>query len=287
MGVTMQYKGHLSFTMFTLAVAALGAGCASDTSRTPGTAQATVSLSQAALLPAASLAGAESDSGPPGMIRSSAVDSLVVAVTSVEVLPESLLARRHPGEPWGGRDGGPGGMMPPPGMGGPGGRHGPGPFGQGGLRDSLRMRDSMMLRDSLGWGHLREDWYSLDVTGSGHLDLMHLPSESTSGLVLAVGTVPAGAYAGARVIVSTATVWFDTTFTVGGTTFVPGTGYIVTIPSGPETGIRTRAGFTIAEGASEVQLLFDAQEMVRGLLVTPSGAILLTPPMMGHRLRHP
>ena len=282
----MRHEGSLSFTTITLALAALGAGCASDTSRTAGTGQATVSLSQAALLPAASLSGAESDSGPPGMIPASAVDSLVVAVTSVEVLPESLLARRHPGEQWGGRDGGPGGMGFGPGR--PGGRpEGPGPFGPHGMRDSLRMRDSTQLRDSLGWGRLREDWYTLDVTGSGHLDLMHLPTDTGTGLVLAVGTVPAGAYTGARIVVSTATIWFDTTFTIGGTTFVPGTGYTVTIPSGPEVGIRTRAGFTIAEGASEVQLLFDAQEMVRGLLVTPSGAILLTPPMMGHRLHHP
>jgi hypothetical protein len=282
----MTYERGLSFTSFALALAALVAGCAADTSRTPGTAQATISLSQAALLPAASLSSADNDSGPPGMIRPSAVDSLVVAVTMVEVLPESLLARRHAGEQWGGRDGGPGGMGFGPGR--PGGRpEGPGPFGPHGMRDSLRMRDSMMLRDSLGWGRLREDWYTLDVTGSGHLDLMHLPTDTGSGLVLAVGTVPAGAYAGARLVVSTATVWFDTTFTVGGTTFVPLTGYTVTIPSGPEVGIRTRAGFTIAEGASEVQLLFDSQEMVRGLLVTPSGAILLTPPMMGHRLHHP
>jgi len=282
----MQYDGSLSLTMSTLALAALAAGCASDTSRTPGTVQATISLSQSALLPAASLSGADNDSGPPGMIRPSAVDSLVVAVTAVEILPDSLLARRHPDEMWGGRDGGPGGM--PGGPRGPGGMHeGPGPFRPGGERDSLRMRDSTMLRYSLGWGGLRVDWYSLDVVGSGHLDLMHLPTDTGSGLVLAVGTVPAGAYAGARIIVSTATVWFDTTFTVGGTTFVPGTGYTVTIPSGREAGIRTRAGFTITEGASEVQLLFDSLEMVRGLLVTPSGAILLTPPMMGHHLRHP
>lgn len=278
----MTYEGKLCIRTAAAALAVLAIGCGSDRSSTQGTAQATVSLSQTAFTSAASLSVAASDSGPPGMIPAAAVDSLVVAVTTVEVLPESLLARRHAGELWGGREGGPGGPM------GPGGRHqGPGPFGPHGMRDSLRLRDSTMLRDSLGWGRLREDWYTLDVTGSGHLDLMDLPTDTGSGLVLAVGTVPAGAYARARIIVSTATVWFDTTFTVGGTTFVPGTGYTVTIPSGPETGIRTRAGFTIAEGASEVQLLFDAQEMVRGLLVTPSGAILLTPPLMGHRLNHP
>ena len=278
----MSHEGSLSFTVFTLALAGLAAGCASDTSRTQGTAQATISLSQTALLPAASLSSADSDSGPPGMIPAAAVDSLVVAVTAVEVLPESLLARRHPGEQWGGRDGGPGGPM------GPGGRHqGPGPFGPEGRRDSLRMRDSTVLRDSLGWGRLSEDWYTLDVTGSGHLDLMHLPTDSGSGLVLAVGTVPAGAYAGARLITSTVTMWFNTTLTIGGTTFVPGTGYPVTLPSGPNAGIRTRAGFTIAEGASEVQLVFDPREAVRGAIVTPHGEIIIAPPPMDHHVRHP
>ena len=149
------------------------------------------------------------------------------------------------------------------------------------------MRDSTVLRDSLGWGRLSEDWYTLDVTGSGHLDLMHLPTDSGSGLVLAVGTVPAGAYAGARLITSTVTMWFHATLTIGGTTFVPGTGYPVTLPSGPDAGIRTRAGFTIAEGASEVLLVFDPHEAVRGAIVTPHGEIIIAPPPMDHHVRHP
>jgi hypothetical protein len=275
----MRYQDRLATRAAAAALALLVIGCSSDTSRTQGTAQATVSLSQAAPTSAVALAGTDSDSGPPGMIPASAVDSLVVTVTSVEVLPESLLARRHPGEEWGGREGGPGGMPP-----GPGGlRGGPGPFGEHGRRDSLRLRDSTLLRDSLGWGHLSEDWYTLEVSGSGHLDLMHLPTDSTSGLVLAVGTVPAGAYAGARLLIGTATIWFDSTITVGATTFAAGTGYPVTIPSGPQTGIRTRAGFTIAEGATEVQLILDPLTAIRGALVTPTGQIIIAPPPMGHR----
>jgi hypothetical protein len=285
----MRHERSLSFTLFTMALATLAIGCSAETSRTPGTAQATVSLSQAVLPSAAAAASfsiADGDSGRPGFIRRSWVDSLIVAVTQVEVLPESLLAHRHHGERWGGRDGGPGGM--PFGPGGPGGRpEGPGPFGHHGLRDSLRMRDSTILRDGFGWGHLSEDWYTLDVTGSGRLDLMHLPTDPASGLVLAVGTVPAGEYAGARLIVSAATIYFDTTFTIGETTFVERTGYPVTIPSGPEVGIRTRAGFTIAEGATEVELLFDPEQTIRALIVTRNGTILLAPPMLGHHLhRH-
>jgi hypothetical protein len=274
----MKHARALSFLSFAVAFALVAAGCSNDTASLAGTTQTTVSLSQA-VLPASAVTAAfsitDGDSGRPGLIRRSMVDSLIVTVTQVDVLPESLLAHRHAGEDWGHRDGGPG-------------RHGEGfgPFGPHGVRDSLRLRDSTQLRDSLGWGHLSEDWYTLDVSGSGHLDLMHLPTDSGSGLVLAVGTVPAGAYAGARLLVSTATIYFDTTFTVGTVTYVPGTGYPVTIPSGPQVGIRTRAGFTIAEGAAEVQLLFDPEATIRGAIVTRSGDIILAPPMMGHHMHH-
>jgi hypothetical protein len=268
----MRHEGRHSIRVAAAALAVLAIGCSNDTTRIPGTAQTTVSISQAVLPAAALFSVMDGDSGRPGIIRRSMVDSLIVAVTQVEVLPESLLARRHHGERWGGR--------------GADGGHDGRPEGHRGPRDSLRMRDSTILRDSLGWGHLSDDWYTLDVTGSGHLDLMHLPTDSGSGLVLAVGTVPAGEYAGARLIVSTATIWFDTTLTIGGTTFVPGTGYPVTIPSGPEVGIRTRAGFTIAEGSSEVQLLFDPEATIRGVVVTPNGDIILAPPKLGHHMHH-
>jgi hypothetical protein len=267
----MKHARALSFLSFAVAFALVAAGCSNDTANLAGTTQTTVSLSQA-VLPASAVTAAfsitDGDSGRPGLIRRSMVDSLIVAVTQVEVLPESILAARHHGEMWGHR--------------GHEGEH----DGHHGMRDSLGLRDSTMLRDSLGWGHLSEDWYTLDVSGSGHLDLMHLPTDSASGLVLAVGTVPAGDYAGARLLVSTATIYFDTTFTVGTVTYVPGTGYPVTIPSGPEVGIRTRAGFTIATGATEVQLLFDPEATIRGALVTRTGDIILAPPMMGHHMHH-
>jgi hypothetical protein len=266
----------------TAAAFAVVMGCSSDTTRTAGTAQTTVSLSQVAS-PAASAAASfsveDGDSGHPGFIRRMWVDSLLVTVTQVQVLPESLLAHRHHGEHWGGR-GWEGGLPTGPLW---HGGHGDGPWG---IRDSLRLRDSTQLRDSLGWGGLSEDWYTLDVSGSGRLDLMHLPTDTGSGLVLAVGTVPAGDYVRARLVVGDAFIWFDTTFTVGGTTFTEDTPYPVTIPSGTETGIKTRDGFTIVEGASEVELLFDAEEAIRALIVKGDGTLLLVPPRIRHRMHH-
>jgi hypothetical protein len=266
------------------------AGCSTDTARTAGVSQAQVSISRGTL-PALSAmtAGITADltGGPPGFIDPAKVDSLTVTVTSVEVLPDSLLARRHPGEPWG-----------PPGadsvvehMGGgplgPGG-HGFGgrehfPFGPGGMRDSLRQRDSTMLRDTLGWGKLNEDWYTLAVAGNGHLDLLHLPTDTANGLHLAVGTVPAGTYGGARLFVSDATIWFNSAVVAGdsGVTFQPNVGYPVTIPSGPESGIKTRAGFTLPDGATDVVLVFDVDAAIRHAVATRDGKILIVPEMGG------
>ena len=286
----MTYDGRYSFRAAAAALAVLAIGCSGDKTNLSGTGQATVSLSRVSSSTAASFSITSNDSVPPGFIPPSSVDSLVVTVTSVQVLPESLLARRHPGEDWGARgDTGPG---LPPGPGGPGGGmregHGPGPFGPHGRRDSLMARDSTMLRDSLGWGRLPEDWYTLDVVGSGHLDLMHLPTDSAaSGLALAVGTVPVGAYAGARLVVSSITIYLNASITAGGRTFLPNTGYTVTMPQGPDAGIRTQAGFTIAEGATEVQLVFDPNAAVRGAFVAPTGDIVIAPPPMGHREHRP
>jgi hypothetical protein len=282
----------------TLAVAALVvAGCGTDTARrSSGVAQASFSISEGSLPTLASAApgfSADLDDGPPGLIARAHVDSLIVTVDSVVVLPDSLLGLRHRGEPWGppetdgdlDRTGG--GPLGPGDHDLEGGEHFP--FGPGGIRDSLLHGDSMELRDSLGWGRLDEDWYrvTLLVSGNGHLDLMHLPTDTANGLQLAVGTVPAGSYGGARLFVSDARIYFDTTFTSrdSAVTFKPDTGYTVRLPSGEHAGIRTRAGFTIPDGAVDVVLLFDVNATVRHAVATHDGTILIVPVLggFGHR----
>jgi hypothetical protein len=288
------WKTHPWILLAAAAVAA--AGCSTDPSHAVGASQTRVSLSQGALPAPSAATGLSADftGGPPGLIAPATVDSLTVTVDSVQVLPDSELALRHRGEPWG-----------PPGAdsvvhrlgGGPFGPGGPGgegfggrehfPFGPGGMRDSLRQRDSTALCDSLGWGKLNEDWYTLEVAGNGHLDLLHLPTDTTSGLQLAVGAVPAGSYGGARLFVSAATIWFNATVVSHDSdfTFLPNVGYPVTIPSGPKSGIRTRAGFTIPDGASEVLLVFDVDAAIRHAVATHDGKIRIVPEMggSGHR----
>jgi hypothetical protein len=277
--------------------AVAAAGCSTDATRTSSATQTRILISQGTLPTLASAAlgfAADVAVGPPGAIDPAKVDSLTVTVDSVQVLPDSLLALRHAGEPWGppGADsivkrlgGGPLGPGGPPGPGFGGRAHFP--FGPGGMRDSLRERDSTMLRDTLAWGKLDEDWYTLEISGNRHLDLMHLPTDTASGLQLAVGTVPAGTYGGARVFVSNATIWFNTAITSdSGVTFQPNVGYPVTIPSGPESGIDTRAGFTIAQGASDVVLVFDVASAIRHAEVTRDGKILIMPVMDGHGHPH-
>ncbi|MGD0484116.1 MAG: hypothetical protein ABSB58_05595 [Gemmatimonadales bacterium] len=278
------------------AVVVVAAGCSIDSTRqAANAAQTRIAISQGTVssLASASLSLSEDSGGPPGFIDASKVDSLIVAVTSVDVLPESLLALRHAGEPWG-----------PPGADsivkrlgggpvGPGGLSDPGfdgrlhfPFGPGGIRDSLHQRDSTALRDTLGWGKLPEDWYSLDVVGSGHLDLMNLPTDTVNGLQLAAGTVPAGNYRAAQLIVSSATIYFNTAIaTDSGVTLQPHVGYAVTLPPGPKQAIPTMAGFSLPEGASVVVLVFDPHATLRGAVVTRRGEILINPGL-GHGPPH-
>jgi hypothetical protein len=302
----MRHRTWSKLTWVTLAAAVAAAGCSTDATRTSnGAAQTNLSISQGSLPALASAAlgfSADVADGPPGLIDPAHVDSLIVTVDSVEVLPDSLLAWQHRCRHWGppGSDtdadamgGGPTGPV------GDGqhcdgqhhdGEHHDGPFGEGGMRDSLRLRDSTELRDSLGWGKLDEDWYRLTLlpAGSGHLDLMHLPTDTASGLQLAVGTVPAGSYGGARLFVSGAKIYFDTVITSrdSAVTFKPDTGYTVTFPSGEHSGIKTRAGFTILEGATDVVLIFDVGAMVRHAVALRDGRILIAPVLRGFGHRH-
>src|SRR5207237_2177153 len=133
---------------------------------------------------------------------------LIVTVTRVDVLPDSAIHRCHPpvgdsisgfhpGErPDGDGRGGPGGPMGPRG----GDDCGPRPEGP---RHHPDRPDSLVPPDS-GWGSEARQWYSLDVVGSGHLNLLALPTDTTTGLVLASGTLPVGDYGAARLIVSSA-----------------------------------------------------------------------------------
>ena len=232
-------------------------------------------------------------------VPASSIDSLLVTVARVEVLPDSVLAACRPpvgealtgfrpGEPTEmpgfemgrfrarfrcGRGLGLGRIMGP-GFGPPGmGRIFPRPDEPHTLEDSL-------LPPGLGWGSLLDEWYGVAVVGTGRIDLFHLPTDSVNGLVLAADLLPAGDYWAARLIVSDATVWFNTAIVTDDNVMLkPDTGYAVELPhrrSG-KAGIMSTAGFTVPADGGTVVLIFDASQMLSGRVVIHDGKVVLAP----------
>lgn len=231
-----------------------------------------------------------------GRVPASSIDSLLVTVTRVDVLPDSILAACRPpvGDSIAGfRPGeipdGPEMRRPhdghPCGRVGMGGMVGPG-FGPPGMPrvfrrpDEPRSPEDSLLPPGLGWGSRLDQWYSVAVTANGRIDLFHLPTDSARGLVLAADTLPAGDYWAARLIVSDATVWFNTAIvTDDSVTLKPDTGYAVELPHRPggEEGIMTSAGFTVPSGGGTVLLIFDAGQMLSEKVVVHDGKVVLAP----------
>jgi hypothetical protein len=279
---------------------AAGASACADGGSAIDTVPATVALSQgsASVLGAAILGVSPGDDSVHfggGRIRLSSIDSLIVTVTSVQVLPDSEIHRCHPpvgdsingfhpgpmegGEPHGG-PGGPGGPMGP--------RDGCGRHHGGEFEGGHPPRPDSLLPPDTGWGSERNQWYTLDVSGSGHLNLLALPTDTANGLVLASGTLPVGEYGAARLIVSSAKIYFDTTITTAaGFTFLPNTAYTVTLPSRDNTqGIMTKAGFTLSASGADVVLTFDPNATIGGAVVTGTGDIIIRPTLTPHRGPH-
>jgi len=267
----------------------IAAGCAPSDDNSDGTVNVSLSIAPAtaAAVASASVNGIVASllNGP---VDPSQIDSLMITVTRVLVLPDSLLQRCHPPEGDSARGFRPG--RPPVGEGeGMRGPHGDcrpggpemGPFGPGGPggpgehHDHPPCPDSLMPPDT-GWGSRPNHWYSLDVSGNGHIDLLHLP---VNGLTLAAGAVPPGEYKSARLIISDATIWFNTAVvSQDGVTLQPNTGYAVLMPGRPRNrGIMTNAGFTIPEGGGNVQLTFDANATIGPVIVLDSGRVVMRP----------
>jgi len=249
-----------------------------------------------------------------GRIAPSAIDSLIVTVTRVDVLPDSILAACRPplgdsvrgfrpGPPEG--QGGMGGVNAMSGPGGPGacaawegGHHMMGPppgdsfppdtvavFGR---PDDPRTHGDSLLPPDSGWGSKAGQWYSLAVVSGGRIDLMHLPADTAHGVLLASDTVPAGSYGAARLVINEATLWLGTAVTTeDSVTLAANTGYAVELPhrDGEAMGIMTSAGFTVPSGGGNVVLVFDATQMLATPIVTDSGKVVLGPvlrPRGGH-----
>ena len=255
----MNMKKSLVASSLVLGSMVLGLAACSDGGTGAGElADATISLQQGMVEPLLQTAlimeaGAEGvtdldgSGGPPGHrgpINPSLVDSLMVTVTRVEVLPDPQQFEFGDKFAWGGPNQGQGG-------------HGPHQFGDG-------------THDG--------DWYSLDVVGNGHIDLMHLPGEDGDGLTIAAGEIPPGVYSHVRLFVTDAMIWFNTVIErPNGIVFEPDFGYEVVIPSVEETGIKTRLDLEVPDGGGEIVLVFDNENMMARAVATGSGEIMVAP----------
>lgn len=278
------------------------AGCSSnDLSQRGSLSPTRLSLSQGTAPIAASVATAivaDLVGEDHGRIELTMVDSLIVHVSQVDVLPESLLIQCFP--PRGDSAHGfrpmppeslPHGMPPRPDGCGP--HRGMGPMGPGigggfgGGRFGFPPIHPDSLRPDSGWGRRANQWYTLDVVGGGHLDLRNLPADSASALTFASGSLPAGDYGAARLFITDATIWFNTPILAdsGGITLKADTGYTVRFPRmADRMGIATGAGFTVPEGGGTVSLIFDANATIAGAGVNDSGQVMILPVL---RPRHP
>lgn len=125
-------------------------------------------------------------------------------------------------------------------------------------------------------------WVSLEFGQSASLDLMALPTEGESPLVIASGSAPVGSYVDVRLFVSDAKIVFASDVQLGtATVFKAGESYDVTIASGDQTGIKTDAQFAVeadAEGnINDVHLFFNPTATFLNVSATGTGSVMLSP----------
>ncbi len=120
-------------------------------------------------------------------------------------------------------------------------------------------------------------WQSVDVVGNGLLNLVKLPTETQGAFVVASDSVPSGDYGHVRFFMQDMTIWLNKQIQVGQIIFQANTPYTVTLPSGAQTGLKTKAQFTIPEGGGQVAIVFDGTATLANLSVTGTGAVVLAP----------
>jgi hypothetical protein len=131
-------------------------------------------------------------------------------------------------------------------------------------------------------GESEEDgWVSLELSEPISLDLLALPAEGESPIVIASGEVPVGQYGKVRLLTDGGTIQFLEEITIGNAaTFEAGVDYAVDIPSGAQTGLKTDVGFEVVETegvVADVHLLFSPGATFLNLTVTGNGMVKLAP----------
>jgi hypothetical protein len=129
-------------------------------------------------------------------------------------------------------------------------------------------------------------WISLALAEPVTLDLLSLPAEGESPLVIAAGSVPVGSYRQVRLFTDEAMISFTGPITIGAAfTFEAGVPYPVETPSGESTGLKTHVAFTVEADAGgnvlDIQLLFSPSATFGNVTGTGSGRVLLAPVIRG------
>jgi hypothetical protein len=129
-------------------------------------------------------------------------------------------------------------------------------------------------------------WISLPLGEPVPLDLLALPSEMDSPIVIAAGDVPVGDYRKVRLFVENATISFTEAITKGNATFDAEVDHPVDIPSAANSGLKTDAIFSVVAddvgAVSDVNLLFDPTATFKNVTVTGSGRVILAPVIKAH-----
>ncbi len=230
---------------FATATVLLAGACTDGTGIGDGTGDVQITLGQTAnaiLSQVVAAPDALTSSGSMGRVDRDNIESLVVVITGIQLLPYCEEAGEHNGD-----------------------------------------------------GQCEDRWVSLQLEEEGwvELNLMDLPTEGASPIVIAAGSVPVGEYHKARLFINSATVVFVEPFAVGQSTFEGGVEYEVEIPSARNTGIKVDIDLVVeADGEGngvEVGLLFDPDATIRGVVGTGSGRVLMPPVLKfgwTHRYKH-
>lgn len=130
--------------------------------------------------------------------------------------------------------------------------------------------DSVQLQTSGSQG-----WQTVQPSSALPIDLLDLPTASPA---LNLGTVllePGACQI--RLFLTDPTISFVDPVVVGQASFDAATDYDVTIPSGPQTGLKADGTCNVPTGGTTVTLAFDANATVGTIAVTGSASILLSP----------
>ena len=131
-----------------------------------------------------------------------------------------------------------------------------------------------------GEGEAGGPWIELELEEPVELDLLALPTEGDSPLVIAAGALAAGDYAGVRLFIGEATMVLSESVSIGQAfTYEAGEPLDVFIPSADQTGLKTDLAFTVADGEepSAVNLLFDPDATFVNIALTGNGMVILAP----------